>query len=103
MNIVRPPGGFRIHVLPAVQSYIDSETRSFPIVGALWTGLMARVSFTGLREGVSIRGKSPPRFTLVSEGDEPRGIPTIQIVYSCFSDTLTVVAALVMQTGEGQI
>lgn len=102
MQVGRPPDGFRIIVAEPVRRYVTAEIGENARIERLWDDLLSRVKFTALREGTPLRSQGPPRFTLIAEGDPGSRIPTIQIVYECFGDTLMLTAALVWQESDHQ-
>jgi hypothetical protein len=61
---------------------------------------LERIKITGLNEGTPLRDTTPPAFIFIADGAPDFGIPTIKITYRCFSDTLTVTAALVFQEAD---
>jgi hypothetical protein len=96
MPVARPPGGFRIVVRPEVEEYIGAEiTRNFRIQ-QFWKDILERIKVTALEESHSLpSGNGPPKFSFVAHGAVDFQIPTIQLVFVCSDDTLTVVNALV--------
>jgi hypothetical protein len=95
MNVARPPGGFNVVVVKAVQDYIKAEAGENFRVPQCFSDLLDRIKITGLREGTPIPPPSPPTFTFIGDGAPDFRIPTIQVVYNCLGDTLTVTNALI--------
>ncbi len=95
MQVARPPDGFRIVVRPEVQQYIDAETKLNVRIEQFWKDILDRIKFTALQESHPLPSEGAPKFVFVASGSVDSGVPTIQIVFECFADTLTILAALV--------
>jgi hypothetical protein len=96
MQIARPEDGFRIVVRPHVAQYIEAEARENFRVAQFWTDILERIKVTALQESHAIASSSGiPTFSFVANGAVDFNIPTIQLVFECFADTLTIIAALV--------
>jgi len=103
MNIARPPGGFKVFVNDSVKAYIEAESKDNFRISQLWIDLLDRIKITALREGTKLDSSGSPTFTYIAEGAVSFKIPTIQITYICFGDTLTVEAAVVWQDSDHEI
>jgi hypothetical protein len=95
MQAAKPPGGFKIIVRPEVQKYICTEIRSNFRVEQFWKDILDRLKFTALQEGHPLPSDGVPKFSFVAHGAVDFKIPTIQIIFECFSDILTIQNALV--------
>jgi len=95
MQVARPPGGFNVVVRPEVEQYIQTEIESNFRIRQFWTDILDRIKITALQEGHSLPSDGAPRFSFIANGAVDFKIPTIQIVYECFGETLTVLSALV--------
>jgi hypothetical protein len=95
MNIARPPGGFKIVIRPEVAQYIYDEIKQNFRIDQFWKDILERVKITALREGHPLPSNGAPKFSFVANGAVDFSIPTIQIIFECFSDTLTILNALV--------
>src|ERR1700677_4824652 len=94
MELVRPPGGFNIDVLPTVRIYLEAEIENNFRINQYWKDILTRIAMTALRESRKIKDE-PPTFTFVAMGAIDFRIPTIQIVFHIIGSVLTVTAALV--------
>jgi hypothetical protein len=95
MHIARPPGGFKIVVRPEVEAYIASEAKINFRIEQFWKDILDRIKITALQESHSLPSAGAPKFSFTANGAIDFGIPTIQIIFECFSDTLTILNALV--------
>lgn len=95
MNIVRPPGGFSVIVCPEVAQYILAESEHNFRITQYWKDILDRLKMTALHEGHRLPSDEAPKFSFVANGAVDFQIPTIQLVYECSGDTLTVLNALV--------
>jgi hypothetical protein len=96
MQVARPADGFKIVVRPEVQQYIDAETEDNFRIAQYWKDILDRLKITALQEGHILASPSGiPTFSFVANGAVDFGIPTIQIVFECLADTLTITSALV--------
>jgi hypothetical protein len=94
--MIRPLGGFKVVVRPAVEAYIRAEAEGNFRIDQFWKDILDRIRITALQE--SHRLPSPddkPKFSFVANGAVDFNIPTIQLVFECVADTITVENALV--------
>jgi hypothetical protein len=95
MQVARPEDGFRVVVRPEVARYIESETKQNFRIEQYWKDILERIKFTAFQESHALPSEGAPTFSFVAYGAVDFNIPTIQIIFECLGDTLTVVAALV--------
>lgn len=95
MNIIRPPGGFKIIIRPEVERYIRDEIKTNIRIEQFWKDILDRIKITALQESHSLPSTGAPKFSFIANGAVDFNIPTVQIIFECFSDTLTILNALV--------
>lgn len=95
-----PRGGFHVVVSSSVDAYIAAEIRDNFRVDQFWKDVLARIKFTALEDGTPLASQGVDKFTFIADGLPEYQIPTIQIVYECFDEMLTVSAALVWQEAD---
>lgn len=100
MPAILPRGGFHVIVSASVEAYIEDEVKENFRVEQFWIDVLARIRFTALEDGTPLFGQGVDKYTFIADGLPEFNIPTIQIVYECFADTLTVSAALVWQEAD---
>lgn len=103
MNVARPRGGFNVEVADFVNTYIEAEIKENLRIRQFWDDIIFRIRITALREGTRLSCGGTPTFTFIADGASELQIPTIQIVYTCFGDVLTVTAALVWRDSDHEI
>jgi hypothetical protein len=100
MNVIRPPGGFNVIVRPEVERYIQLEAETNFRILQFWKDILERIKITALQEGIPLPSDGAPKFSFLALGAVDFQIPSIQLIYECFSDDLTVIAALVWTEGD---
>ena len=95
MQIPRPEDGFRIVVRPEVAQSIEAEIQQNFRIEQYWRDILDRLKITALKESHAIPSTGSPTFSFIANGAVDFSIPTIQIVFECLGDTLTIIAALV--------
>lgn len=95
-----PPGGFKVVVSASTQQYIEAEIAENFRVSQFWRDILDRIRITALDESTELASKSVPMFTFIADGAPEFHLPTIQIVFEVFDDTLTITNALVYQEAD---
>jgi hypothetical protein len=89
--------------MDSVATYIGEEIKINHRISQCWEDILSRIKITALAEGTRLNLPGKPTFTFIADGAPDFYIPTIQIVYNCFGDVLTVTAALVWRESDSEI
>lgn len=82
MSIMRPSGGFKITLAPAVQELIDQRIDGDPAFKQHWDDILERLRFTAHLEGVPNSRFAKGHRLFAAGADGERGLPRVRLVYS---------------------
>ena len=95
MNILRPPGGFKIVLTPGVQALVDEAKAELDGFDRYWIDITERLRFTAHLEGVADRRFGPGNRLWVSAEDVERGLPRVKLVYLVLGAKVTINVAAI--------
>ena len=81
VRLARPPGGFKIHLEPAVAALVDQFCQRSDSHQAYWKDIVARLGFTAHVEGVADERFGSGHRLWATVGDSQRDLPRVRLVY----------------------
>ena len=91
MNVAKPPGGFKVVVMPAVQVMVDDLLAHHPELLRNWRAVIARLQESGHIAGAAVDGNPGQRVASFQPFDNG---PILNLAWRVLGDTVTVLRAM---------